>query len=94
MMLAQLEAWFTEWKNSKSDDIHDPVESSDNYYWAGAGSLQDFLRSKVTPSAVPAPLSNSCNRHDDCTAANAAAKAKGVSASHCYDEDCEDCFGC
>ena len=34
-----------------------------------------------------------CNRHDDCDAANAAAKAKGRYADHCHDDDCEDCFG-
>lgn len=38
----------------------------------------------------------SCNRHSDCMAADAAARAKGAQfgASHCHDECCEDCFGC
>jgi len=44
MNVEQLEAWYEEW--SKSNDL-DPVESSDNYYWAGAGSFKDFLRTKL-----------------------------------------------
>jgi len=37
----------------------------------------------------------SCNRHDDCDAADAKARLAGAySASHCHDECCEDCFGC
>jgi hypothetical protein len=41
-----------------------------------------------------APLSNTCNRHVDCAAADAKAASKGrVSAAYCHDEDCEDCFG-
>lgn len=38
-----------------------------------------------------------CNRHDDCDAADAEAKALGYSPFdiiHCHDECCEDCFGC
>jgi len=48
-----------------------------------------------TSPAKPAPARNrSCNRHDDCDAADAAARAKGhLSAEHCHDECCEDCFG-
>lgn len=36
----------------------------------------------------------SCNRHDDCDAADARAKEAGHHrADHCHDETCEDCFG-
>jgi hypothetical protein len=35
----------------------------------------------------------SCNRHDDCDAADALAKSKGRSTDHCHDSCCEDCFG-
>jgi hypothetical protein len=42
-----------------------------------------------------AKFRNSCNRHGDCAAADAKAKAAGhFSASHCHDDCCEDCFGC
>lgn len=35
-----------------------------------------------------------CNRHYDCDAADAKAKAAGYfAADHCHDECCEDCFG-
>jgi len=37
---------------------------------------------------------NKCNRHDDCAAADAKARAAGrLSAEHCHDSCCEDCFG-
>ncbi len=37
---------------------------------------------------------NTCNRHSDCAAANTRARAAGrISAEHCHDGDCEDCFG-
>jgi len=40
------------------------------------------------------PPKRTCNRHDDCDAANAKAKAAGrFSADHCHDDCCEDCFG-
>lgn len=48
----------------------------------------------VTPEP---PKVRSCNRHRDCDAADAARVAKGGPAYlpnfHCYDDDCEDCFG-
>ena len=40
-----------------------------------------------------------CNKHDDCDAADERAKARGEShygrpgASHCHSDDCEECFG-
>lgn len=37
---------------------------------------------------------NTCNRHNDCAAADARARAAGrSSAEHCHDECCEECFG-
>ena len=43
------------------------------------------------PSAAP----RSCNRHDDCDAAEITAFGKlgYVPNFHCHDEDCEECFG-
>ena len=42
---------------------------------------------------VGKPVST-CNRHDDCDAADARARAKGhLSAEHCHDECCDECFG-
>jgi hypothetical protein len=34
-----------------------------------------------------------CNRHDDCDAADAKARERGRYADHCHDDCCEDCFG-
>lgn len=40
------------------------------------------------------PPPRTCNRHNDCDAADAKARAAGKHfASHCHDECCEDCFG-
>lgn len=40
------------------------------------------------------PQRRSCNRHDDCGAADEKARAAGrLSAEHCHDECCEECFG-
>lgn len=52
---------------------------------------------KTAPVVVPDTLPrNSCNRHNDCKAADEKARARGAmfGASHCHDEECEDCFGC
>lgn len=42
------------------------------------------------------PAIHSCNRHSDCKQADEKARAKGATfgASHCHDDECEDCFGC
>jgi len=47
------------------------------------------------PAAAPAPpAKRTCNRHVDCDAADARAKAAGQHwADHCNDDCCEDCFG-
>jgi hypothetical protein len=40
------------------------------------------------------PVERTCNRHDDCDAADEAAKTNGrAQADHCHDDCCEDCFG-
>lgn len=43
----------------------------------------------------PAPrIVKSCNLHADCDAEDAKRKvATGSRASHCWTEDCEDCYG-
>lgn len=52
-----------------------------------------FIRNEPPPPPV---VRNSCNRHSDCKAADEKARAKGATfgASHCHDDECEDCFGC
>lgn len=44
----------------------------------------------------PAPgQRRSCNKHSDCDEADRLSRAAGGGrATHCYVEDCEDCFGC
>lgn len=40
-------------------------------------------------------VKRSCNRHDNCEKADIEARAKGAwGASHCHDDECEDCSGC
>lgn len=55
----------------------------------------------VCIDGVPLPISalikkRTCNRHDDCDAADADARRlwKKPASYHCHIEDCEDCFGC
>jgi hypothetical protein len=51
------------------------------------------------PPATGAPellpgVKRTCNRHSDCNAADEKARAAGyLSADHCHDDCCEDCFG-
>jgi len=51
---------------------------------------------RVEPTGAP----KSCNRHVDCVAANLKwlhdhpAKQFVPMNFHCYDDECEDCFGC
>lgn len=41
------------------------------------------------------PKPRTCNKHDDCDAADGRAKERGCAgATHCHSEDCEECFGC
>lgn len=53
---------------------------------------------EAVKAAKDAAEENTCNRHDDCQAANKAYRAKHGRdpgfGFHCHDEDCEDCFGC
>jgi hypothetical protein len=58
------------------------------------------LRTELCIDCLPAqpvtdePPKRTCNRHDDCDAADAKAKAAGQSfVDHCHDDCCEDCFG-
>jgi len=40
------------------------------------------------------PHDNICNRHDDCCLADQKARESGlISANHCHDDCCEDCYG-
>lgn len=35
----------------------------------------------------------SCNRHEDCDAADAKERGRYGVAEHCHDDCCEECFG-
>jgi hypothetical protein len=57
-----------------------------------------YYPSNVTCPTCKAEADKGCNRHRDCKAADEAWRAKTgrtfIPANfHCYDEDCEDCFG-
>jgi hypothetical protein len=63
---------------------------------------RDLSAALAAPPAQPVteppppkePPKRTCNRHDDCDAADAKAKAAGQSfVDHCHDDCCEDCFG-
>lgn len=55
----------------------------------------EFLTSAIQYEPVKRTKRNSCNRHNDCAAADADARKKGSmwGTSHCHDEGCEECFG-
>lgn len=54
-----------------------------------------LLQTSDITEEVKQTKSRSCNRHDDCEKADVAARARGAyGASHCHDDECEDCFGC
>lgn len=59
--------------------------------WADAADA--YRKALDAPAPAPAPTVRTCNRHVDCDAADAAAKAAGKRVDHCHDDDCEDCFG-
>ena len=44
--LKELNEIYAEWKRDRP--AHDPVESGDDYYWAGASSFREFLAAKIT----------------------------------------------
>lgn len=59
---------------------------------------------RVTPpERLPDPNARrSCNRHDDCDAADERSRTQGqpdyygrrpTRAEHCHSDDCEECFG-
>jgi len=45
MTIEKLRQLYEAWEDDKSN--YDPVESSDNYFWAGASSFRDFLEKNV-----------------------------------------------
>lgn len=55
----------------------------------------------MTPNPDPQPMTEpkkrSCNRHDDCDAAELEVTARiGLTnfyGFHCHDDECEECFG-
>lgn len=50
---------------------------------------------ELTRLAEETKSDNTCNMHQDCAAADVAARARdGRRAAHCWDDCCEDCFGC
>ena len=55
----------------------------------------DQLIEKRNNTLDPKPKeSRSCNMHTDCNAADELSKQKyNRKATHCHDEDCDDCFG-
>lgn len=53
------------------------------------------------PEELPLTPNRSCNRHNDCEAAeNEVMQRRGIqrreiaASFHCHDDECEDCFGC
>ena len=66
------------------------------YNHAPAGAWGHRNASKDWPKHLKelAAPKRTCNRHDDCDAADQRARAKGSAcADHCHDECCEECFG-
>jgi hypothetical protein len=69
-------------------------------------TMEEHLKRMGSPThsiCSECPPVRTCNRHPDCDAAEAKAKAKGmperygpgsIRVDHCHDEGCEDCFGC
>lgn len=55
----------------------------------------DVVAERLAPERVDAPATvRSCNRHNNCDAADADAVARGkLGASHCHDDGCDECFG-
>lgn len=55
----------------------------------------DLLDGRII-AAVKVPVGHSCNRHNDCDAADKKARDRGAhyGTDHCHDDECEDCFGC
>ena len=58
-----------------------------------AAATERAERDAEKPRVNPPPAKRTCNRHDDCDAADAEATAKGRRVDHCHDEECEECFG-
>lgn len=55
---------------------------------------QVVARAAEIITKIENPPPRTCNRHNDCDAADVKARAAGhTNASHCHDDCCEDCFG-
>lgn len=79
-------------KSMAVDESEIQIISTNGATWGGRVPEVSNMNIGAKPDAPKAP--RSCNRHDDCDAADAKTQAKlGRRADHCYDEDCEDCFG-
>jgi hypothetical protein len=50
MTPAELKKMYEEWERNSAN--HDEVESSDNYYWAGAASFRNFLEKRLEDLSV------------------------------------------
>lgn len=81
--------------DSAADDVclnfRDRIERGEH-----VASVREPVAAKIGAGIVAAtPFARSCNRHEDCVAAKAAAVAAGKNpyVICCHDEDCEDCFG-
>lgn len=65
--------------------------------------VAEIRRLLAQPVALTVVVKRTCNRHDDCDAADERARTKGPKdyygrpqfsrADHCHDDCCEDCFG-
>jgi len=72
------------------------VEVDDETYNKIAGPL-----SVSVSATAPEPVKRSCNRHNDCDAAEDEVLARNPGSTkmaihpsfHCHDDCCEDCFG-
>jgi len=66
--------------------------------WKGAAPSPvragEAVMVEMCPTVQPKPRIRTCNRHEDCDAADSKARARGaLFADHCDDDCCEDCFG-
>jgi len=73
------------------------LDGDDARECARVALVRRCTKSPAEDAAAPQPAARAereCNRHNDCDAADAAAKERGYArADHCHDDCCEDCFG-
>lgn len=56
--------------------------------------VREVTERAAKPEQTPAVPTRTCNRHDDCDAADAAGRERGGNPpDHCHDDGCEDCHG-